>query len=130
VSLHCESPIAHPQTFNQIVKTLQSVFGIVRPYLVYVPLYGMLWSMAFASDTVDPVALSEDEVDTRIAQRGLTHLQYYNGAMHRAGFCLPNFVKELLAQPAAPLTATTPPAGEVVATEERGYLDVVERTRD
>jgi spermidine synthase len=130
VSLHCESPIAHPRTFNQIVKTLQSVFGIVRPYLVYVPLYGMLWGMAFASDTVDPLALSEAEVDRRIAERGLTHLQYYNGAMHRAGFCLPNFVRELLAQPAAPLTTSTPVADEVVATEDRGYIEVVERPRD
>jgi spermidine synthase len=115
---------------SEIVKTLQSVFGIVRPFLVYVPLYGMLWGMAFASDTVDPAALSEVEVDERIARRGLTHLQYYKGATHRASFCLPNFVQELLAQPAAALTATTPPAAEIVATEERGYLDVAERARD
>jgi spermidine synthase len=86
--------------------------------------------MAFASDTVDPLALSEAEVDERIAERGLTHLQYYNGGMHRAGFCLPNFVKELLAQPATPLTTTTPVAHEVVATEDRGSLEVVERPRD
>jgi len=129
VCLHCESPIAHPRTFNQIVKTLESVFRIVRPYLVYVPLYGTLWGMACASDAVDPLALSEAEVDSRIAERGLTHLQYYNGAMHRAVLCLPNFVKALLQQPAEPLTAGTPMAEEVVATEDRGYLEVVERSR-
>jgi spermidine synthase len=128
LSLHCESPIAHPRTFSRIVKTLQAEFRIVRPCLVYVPLYGMLWGMAFASDTVDPVALSDAEVDRRVAERGLTHLQYYNGAMHRAGFCLPNFVRDLLAQPAAPLSATTGETGEVVAVEARGNLEVIERS--
>jgi len=129
ISLHCESPIAHPQTFNRIVKTLQTAFQIVRPYLVYVPVYGMLWGMACASDRVDPLTLSETEVDRRIADRGLTHLQFYNGATHRAVFALPNFVKDLLAQDAAPLSVDTPVADEVIATEERGSLELVERPR-
>jgi spermidine synthase len=124
ISLHCESPIAHPQTFNQIIKTLQSVFGIVRPYLVYIPIYGTLWGMACASDTVDPLALSEEQVDSRIRERGLQHLQYYNGATHRAVFALPNFVQRLLEQPAQPLTVNTPVAQEVVPTEERGFLEL------
>jgi spermidine synthase len=129
ISLHCESPIAHPHTFNQIIKTLQSVFKVVRPYLVYIPIYGTLWGMACASDTVDPLALSEAEVDRRIAERGLTHLQYYNGATHRAVFSLPNFVRELLKQPAEPLTVNTPVAQEVVPTEERGFLELRELPR-
>jgi spermidine synthase len=127
ISLHCESPIAHPQTFNQIVKTLQSVFKVVRPYLVYVPIYGTLWGMACASDTVDPLALTEAEVDRRIRERGLQHLQYYNGATHRAVFALPNFVQRLLEQPAEPLTVDTPVAQEVVPTEERGFLELRDR---
>jgi spermidine synthase len=130
ISLHCESPIAHPSTFNQIVKTLQSVFKVVRPYLVYIPIYGTLWGMACASDTVDPLALSEAEVERRIAERGLTHLQYYNGATHRAVFSLPNFVQELLKQPAEPLTVNTPVAQEVVPTEERGFLELHELPRN
>ena len=52
-----------------------------------------------------------------------------SGAMHRAALCLPNFVKALLAQPAEPLSAGTSMTGEVVATEDRGYLEVVERSR-
>ena len=35
------------------------------------------------------------EIDRRIAKRGLTHLQYYNGATHQAVFALPNFVRDL-----------------------------------
>lgn len=126
LSLHVESPIAHPNTFNRIVKTLQCAFRIVRPYLVYVPTYGSLWGMASASDGVDPLALSAQQVDDRIASRGLHSLQFYNGDTHRAVFAHPNFVRRLLEQPAEPLSVDNLVAGEVVPTEERGKL-VLER---
>ena len=53
--------------------------------------------MACCSATLDPRTLTADEVDRRIAQRGLGDLQYYNGDMHRAALALPNFVRELVA---------------------------------
>lgn len=126
ICLHCESPVAHPQTFNRIVKTLESVFRIVRPALVYVPIYGTLWGMACASDSIDPLSLSEAEVDRRIMERGLSRLQYYNGAMHRAGLALPNFVRELLARPAEPLSSGSPVMGEILAAVDRGRLELIE----
>ncbi|MCL2523202.1 MAG: polyamine aminopropyltransferase [Betaproteobacteria bacterium] len=104
LSLHLGSPIHRPRTMNRIVKSLQCAFAIVRPYLVPVPLYGACWAIASASATLDPAALDEAAVDARIAARGLTHLQYYNGAMHRAACALPNFVRELLARDDAPIT--------------------------
>jgi spermidine synthase len=52
--------------------------------------------MACASATLDPRSVSADEVDRRIAARGLTRLQYYNGEMHRAAIALPNFVRDLV----------------------------------
>ena len=127
LSLHLESPIAHPNTFNRIVKTLQSAFKIVRPYLVYVPTYGSLWGMAFASDTVDPLALSAEEVDHRINTRALHSLQFYNGDTHCAVFAHPNFVRTLLAQDAEPLTIDNLVVGEVIPTEERGKLVLEQR---
>ena len=53
--------------------------------------------MACASQTLDPASRTEAEVDRRIAERGLRDLAYYNGAMHRAGLALPNFVRTLVA---------------------------------
>ncbi len=97
LSLHLESPIHRPRAMNRIVKSLQSAFAVVRPYLVHVPLYGTWWAMACASDTLDPAALDEATVEERITARGISRLQYYNGATHRAVFALPNFVRELLA---------------------------------
>ena len=75
---------------------LRSAFSVVTPYLTSVPLYGGLWMMACASATLDPASVSATEIDSRIAARGIAHLQYYNGDMHRAALALPNFVRNLV----------------------------------
>ncbi len=103
LSLHLGSPIHLPGSMARIAASLQQAFPIVRPYLQYVPLYGTLWCMAMASDSTDPTLLSATEVDARIAERGLQDLQLYNGAMHHALLAQPNFVRDLLAQPARPI---------------------------
>ena len=100
LSLHLGSPIHLPQSMARIAASLRAVFPVVRTCLQYVPLYGTLWCLAMASDSTDPALLSEDEVDARIAERGLQDLQLYNGAMHRALLAQPNFVRQLLAAPA------------------------------
>ncbi|MEZ7828526.1 MAG: polyamine aminopropyltransferase [Brachymonas denitrificans] len=105
LSLHIQSPIHRPETLARIMASLRSVFGVVRPYLQYVPLYGTLWAMAVASDSADPLALDAATVDARIAELGLRELQLYNGAMHQALLAQPNFLRELLAQPAQPIVA-------------------------
>lgn len=103
LSLHLGSPIHVPQTMARIAASLRAAFPIVRPYLQYVPLYGTLWCMAMASDSTDPALLSSAEVDARITERGLHSLQLYNGATHHALLAQPNFVRDLLAQPAQPI---------------------------
>ena len=84
-----------PAVSGEFYLRLANVFGIVRPYVVFVPLYGSLWSMAACSDALDAAAVTPAEIDRRIAKRGLAHLQYYNGATHQAVFALPNFVRDL-----------------------------------
>jgi spermidine synthase len=75
------------------------VFRIVRPYIMYIPLYGSLWAMAVCSDKLDPKAFTADEIDRRIDARRLTELRYYNGETHEGVFALPNFVRDLVAPP-------------------------------
>ncbi|MBI4756201.1 MAG: polyamine aminopropyltransferase [Betaproteobacteria bacterium] len=113
LSLHLESPVHRPQAMARILQSLKDVFALVRPYLVYVPLYGTWWGMATASDAADPLAVSEDEVEARIRARGLERLRFYNGAMHRAVFALPNFVRDLLARPAEPVRVGEPIEGVI-----------------
>ena len=103
ISLHMGSPIHLPESLQRIAASVRAVFPIFRPYLQYVPLYGTLWCMAMASEHTDPALLSSDEVEARIAERGITSLQLYNGAIHHALLAQPNFVRDLLAQPAQPI---------------------------
>lgn len=95
LTLHMGSPVARPDRVKAIYQRLAETFAVVRPFTMFIPLYGTLWSMATCSDSVDPVAITSAEVDARIARRGLTHLQYYNGGTHHAVFALPNFVRDL-----------------------------------
>ena len=89
------SPVSSPERVRANYERLLNVFAIVRPYVVFIPLYGSLWSMACCSDTLEPLAVPEAEIERRIARRGIGHLQYYNGATHHAVFALPNYVREL-----------------------------------
>jgi spermidine synthase len=95
MTLHMGSPVSRPDRVRTHYERLARVFAIVRPYVMFIPLYGCLWSMATCSDTLDPLALPAEEIDRRIARRGLRELQYYNGATHQAVFALPNFVRDL-----------------------------------
>lgn len=95
LTLHMGSPVSRPDRVRAHAERLARVFPEVHPCVMFIPLYGALWSMACCSDSLDPTAISAEEVDRRIAKRGLQHLQYYNGATHHAVFALPNFVRDL-----------------------------------
>jgi spermidine synthase len=97
LALHMGSPFSHPQRLRETMAKLRGAFAIVAPYFAYVPLYGSIWGFASASDTLDPRAVQPEEIDRRIAARGVGDLQYYNGEMHRAAFALPNYVRPLVA---------------------------------
>jgi spermidine synthase len=96
VTLHIGSPVFTPDRVHQLTASLRSVFAIVRPFGLYVPLYGTYWGMACASDTLDPAALEPAEVEHRLARRGIAGLRYYNGDVHRALFALPNYYRDLV----------------------------------
>ncbi len=97
LSLHIGTPVYQPERVRALVQRLRSVFACVRPYFLYIPLYGSLWGLASASDTVDPAALSAAAVDQRLAECGIKALQHLNGAVHCAQFALPNHLRALLA---------------------------------
>jgi spermidine synthase len=97
LTLHVGAPVFQGERVRDLVLRLRQVFAHVRPYFLYIPLYGSLWGMASASDHLDPAALRADEVDARIAARQIDLLQHYNGAVHCAQFALPNHLRSLLA---------------------------------
>lgn len=96
LSLQIGSPHFQPGRFRQNLSDLAGVFGVVRPYLVYIPIYGALWGMVTASNSSDPRNHSAAEIDAAIKRRKLGDLQYYSGAVHESGFVLPGFIDSLL----------------------------------
>ncbi len=111
LTLHMGSPVSRPDRVRKLYGSLSRVFPVVRPYVMFIPLYGCLWSMASCSGTLDPAAVTADEIDRRIARRGLRDLQYYNGGTHQAVFALPNFVRDL--------TVGSRPRPKLVSTRKR-----------
>ena len=99
LTLHIGSPVARPERVAELAQRLNGVFRIVRPYTMYIPLYGSQWAMAVCSDKLDPKAFTADEIDRRIEQRKMQELRYYNGETHEGVFALPNFVRDLVAPP-------------------------------
>ena len=97
LTLHIGTPVFQPERVRELVDRLRRVFAKLRPYFLYIPLYGSLWGMACASDTLDPAALDAEEVDRRLATRSIRELQHFNGAVHCAQFALPNHLRALLA---------------------------------
>ena len=108
LSMHLGSPIMRPNVFQRVYSSLKTVFGVVRPYLVYVPLYGTMWGMATASVQTDPLALNSENVEERLKTRKINHLQYYNGDTHQGVFALPNYVRDLLTADLRPITELDP----------------------
>jgi spermidine synthase len=96
LTLHIGSPVARPERVGELAQRLNGLFRIVRPYTMYIPLYGSQWAMAVCSDKLDPKSFTADEIDRRIEQRKLQDLRFYNGETHEGVFALPNYVRELV----------------------------------
>ena len=100
VSLHLGSPYFHAERVARLLNDLCTSFRVVRTMNTYIPLYGSLWSMALASDSVaaDPAALAPDTLAARLAERGIDSLQHYDAAQHAALFSVSRAVHGKLSQ--------------------------------
>lgn len=85
-----ESPIVQQKTVHDVFQAMRDVFPIVRLYYSHVPIYpACLHSFMLASKRYDPLTA---EVTGKPPQP----MKYYNEAIQRSCFVLPNFIKELL----------------------------------
>ena len=96
LTLHLGSPVYQAETVRKNAVNLRTVFRHVAPLSLFVPLYGSLWCLAVASDTIDPRTTSVDVVSQRINERHISELRYYHPALHAALFTLPVFVQDLV----------------------------------
>lgn len=82
--MHCESPIARPAAYQQILKTLGTVFQHQQVVYMYVQMYAVLWSIVISSDSDDVQCITEQEIARRLQQRGIDGLQVYTPQVHHA----------------------------------------------
>lgn len=97
LTLHLGSPVYGADTVRKNAAALHRVFKHVAPLSLFIPLYGSLWCLAVASDSLDPRTFDAGLIAQRMAERRIGDLQYYNATLHPALFALPNFVGELVA---------------------------------
>jgi spermidine synthase len=85
-----DSIVYYAERVSAIAKMLRGIFERVDFYTSSVPTYpGGLWSFAFASKGPHPFAqVSAARLEALEAQ-----CSYYNGALHRAAFALPTFMR-------------------------------------
>jgi len=102
LTLHLGSPVYQAETVRKNAANLRKVFRHVAPMSLFVPLYGSLWCLAVASDTIDPRSMSSDVITQRFSERRIGELNYYHPGLHAALFALPVFVQEQV-QPKLPV---------------------------
>jgi spermidine synthase len=89
-----ESPFFDQDIIRELYAALKPLFPIRKMYLAPVPSYPSgFWSFVFCSKKYDPIS------DNRCKDLGRLNLKmrYYNEAIHRAAFAIPNFIQELIA---------------------------------
>ncbi|MFH1169256.1 MAG: polyamine aminopropyltransferase [Chloroflexota bacterium] len=89
-------------------NTLKSVFPIVNVFRADVPCFGGPWGFCLASASLNPAELPPEEIDCRIAARGLGRLRFYDGRTHQGMFALPRYLREALARPGRLITDGEP----------------------
>lgn len=73
---------------------IRNLFSVSKLYQFHMPTYPSgHWMFGFASKGIDPI---ENDNIEKWNDLGLS-TRYYNTDIHRGAFCLPNFVKELIA---------------------------------
>jgi len=98
LSVHLGSPYHHAGRVAALLDGLGAAFNTVRTMNTFVPLYGSLWMMATASDTLDPAALSADTLAERLANRRIDALKHYDPASHAGLFSASRAVRDKLSQ--------------------------------
>ncbi|NLN87043.1 MAG: polyamine aminopropyltransferase [Syntrophomonadaceae bacterium] len=90
VVVQSESPVFYADQFAACHANLRQVFPIVEVYLAPIATYvSGPWSFTIGSKRYDPRTINNEQPVT-------TGLQYYTEELHRAAFCLPGFVRELI----------------------------------
>lgn len=98
LSMHLGAPYYHAARAATLLDGLNEAFAVVRTMSAFVPLYGSLWTMATASDTLDPAALAPAELAGRLTARQIKDLAWYDADAHAGLFSASRVVRDKLSQ--------------------------------
>jgi spermidine synthase len=98
LSLHLGSPYFHTERVAGLLNDLRDSFAIVRTMSTFIPLYGSLWMMATASDTLDPAGLTAEALTERLAARQISSLKHYDPALYAGLLSASRSVRDKLSQ--------------------------------
>ena len=100
--------VGNMEAFSAINNTLRSVFPSVYPYHVMVPSFASDWGFNLASLGPNPLALTAEEIDRRLSDRGCSSLRFYDGVTHTGLFAIPKHVRAYLANERRIITEDDP----------------------
>lgn len=86
----------HSTRFASVVKTLQTVFTVVEPYVAYAPLFGQEWAFVFASNLHDPSKLAPPVINKKLEEKGCNGLNFYDGITHQRIFSIDKKLRKIL----------------------------------
>ncbi|MDP5238882.1 polyamine aminopropyltransferase [Uliginosibacterium sp. 31-16] len=93
LSLHLGSPLWQREQVEALLGHLREVFALVTPCFPTIPLYGGLWSMAVASDALDPTALPGSTLAPRI-EGLLGNLRLIDASQYHALLACPPWLEQ------------------------------------
>lgn len=101
-------PTFHDQCFSAVANTMGSVFPSVYLSEAFVPSFNSTWGFVIGSLGPDPVSMSPEDVDQRIASRVEGDLRYYDGITHRGMFSVPKYLRDGVAADRRIITKADP----------------------
>lgn len=93
ISLHLGTITYDPLQAGRIYNSLKCVFGKVKPYLNYVPLYGGIMGFVLCGEAFETIPVKE--VSKRLYDRAIANLKLFNPEIYQGLFAIPNFAKEI-----------------------------------
>ncbi len=101
-------PSFYEQCFSAVANTMASVFPTVTLSETFVPAFGSTWGFVIGSLGSDPYSLTVEEVDNRLATRGIAELRYFDGVTLKGMTRVPKYLRESVANERRIITRDSP----------------------
>lgn len=99
------NPRYYLEIYATIYNTIKSVFKLARPYRTFVPSFLTDWGFVIGSKSRDPLGISREEIEKRIADMDL---KFYDSEAHFNMFWIPKYMRASMSKVKAVSTDSNP----------------------